>query len=185
VEDRLANMGLINSEATCGAARWYVVHTNAKQEARAASNLRAWRVETFTPKLKERRDNLYTGVPAFVIKPLFPRYIFARFEAGTLLHKVCFTRGVRSVINFGGIPTQVDDEVISIIQSQVGKGGYIQVDEKLRLGDKVMINDGPLKSLFGIFERETKDADRVALLLTAVNYQCRVVIERELVKKVG
>ena len=45
--------------------------------------------------------------------------------------------------------------------------------------------DGPLKSLFGIFERETKDEDRAALLLTAVNYQCRVVIERELVKKVG
>lgn len=185
MEDCLANMGLMNSEETCGAARWYVVHTNAKQEARAASNLRAWRVETFTPHLKERRDNQYTGVPAFVIKPLFPRYIFARFEASTLLHKVCFTRGVHCVISFGGIPTQVDDEVISIIQSQIGKDGYIQVNEKLRLGDKVMINDGPLKSLFGIFERETKDADRVALLLTAVNYQCRVVIERELVKKVG
>jgi len=35
--------------------RWYVIYTHPKQEERVDKNLRAWQVETFFPKIKERR----------------------------------------------------------------------------------------------------------------------------------
>jgi hypothetical protein len=39
----------------CEGVRWYAVSTKPRQEKRAESNLHASRVETFAPRVKERR----------------------------------------------------------------------------------------------------------------------------------
>lgn len=162
---------------------WYVIHAKPQQEDRADSNLRAWQVETFAPKIRNRQYNKYTGKTTYVIKPLFPGYIFARFRATELWHKVRFTRGVHSVVCMGGRPSAVDNEIIEMIKSQKGANGFIRTDKVLRPGDKVMISQGPLRNLIGIFEGRFKDDERVSILLTTVNYQSRVVIERESIRK--
>ena len=166
-------------------SRWYVIQTKPKQENRAASNLNAWRVETFVPKVRKSRKHSYEGGTSYSTKPLFPRYIFARFQVSSLLHKINFTRGVSRVVSFGGAPTQVDDEVIDLIQSQAGNDGLIRIGEELRYGDRVMIKEGPFSSLTGIFEREIKDSERVRILLTAVNYQSHIIVDRELLIKLN
>jgi hypothetical protein len=50
-------------------------------------------------------------------------------------------------------------------------------------GDEVIIEEGPLKSLRGVFERETNGADRVRILLKAISFQAHLVIGREMLKK--
>ena len=42
-------------ETTDALASWYAVLTKPKQEQRAETNLRAWDIEAFTPKFKDRR----------------------------------------------------------------------------------------------------------------------------------
>jgi transcriptional antiterminator RfaH len=175
---------MINEQAS-DVPRWYAIRTHHKQEDRANSNLLAWRVETFYPKIKERTSNPYTGKPIYVTKPLFPRYIFARFNESQLLGKVSLTRGVQSVVNFGDGPISIPDEVISFIQSQVGDEGFIRIGEELTPGDKIIIKDGPLKNFTGIFERKMKAADRIMILLTTVTYQGRLVVDRTLVNKIN
>jgi transcriptional antiterminator RfaH len=165
--------------------RWYALQTHALQEERAAENLNAWGVETFAPKYKERRSNPYTGRPVYFTRSLFPRYMFARFDAGRMLRKVWFTRGVSKVIGFGDGPSPVEDEIIELIRSRVGKEGFVQFNEDLKRGDKVVIRDGPLANLEGIFERNVEDGDRVLMLLTAISYQGHVTVERELLKKIS
>ena len=91
----------MSSEIGQETSQWYVVHTNPKQEERADSNLRAWGVETLHPKLKTRRFNEFTGAPTVTTRPLFPRYIFAKFNAREQLAKISFTRGVHYVVSFG------------------------------------------------------------------------------------
>src|SRR5215203_6831916 len=103
--------------------RWYVIQTQPKQEQRAEDNLKAWMVETFFPKFKEARYNRHTGRLAHVIKPLFPNYIFARFQARYLLHKVHFTRGIRNVVNFGSGPASIEDEALRLIQENIHEDG--------------------------------------------------------------
>lgn len=159
---------------------WYVIHTHPRQEDRVAANLANLGVETFNPKLKERRSNQFTGQPVYAAKSLFPNYIFAHFSTGKLLSKICFTRGVRRVVSFGPSPTPIDDEIIYFLKLNVGADGFIRLGEGLKLGDKVTIDRGVLKSLTGIFERELKDSNRVMILLEAVNFQCRIAIEREM-----
>lgn len=162
---------------------WYAVFTNARQEGRAEDNLKAWRVETFAPRI--RLSRYYNGTLVQTVKPLFPRYIFARFKVDDLLHKVTFTRGVSGVVSFGGVPTPVDDQIIEIIRSQTGEDSYVRMGETLRAGDAVEIKDGPMKHFRGIFERAVKHSDRVRLLLTAISFHGHVEVPRELVRKVS
>ena len=165
--------------------RWYAIQTKAQQEDRAESNLRAWGVETFVPRFRARRRGYYAGGSTYLIKSLFPRYIFARFDANVLLHKVNFTRGVQSVVRFGGTPAPVDDEVLAIMQARLGPDGFIKIGEELKAGDRVMIQDGPFKNFIGIFEREIGEADRVRILLTTISYQSHVTLDRALVRKIS
>ena len=60
--------------------QWYVLHTRLKQEERANKSLRSWGVETLHAKVRTRRFNKFTGRPTYITEPLFPRYVFARFN---------------------------------------------------------------------------------------------------------
>lgn len=165
--------------------RWYVVHTKPKQEYRASANLMAWGVETLSPRLKARRPSSFTGAPVEQVSPLFPRYIFARFEAATMLHKVWFTRGVNNVVSFGGSPVPVGDEIISVLRSRLDGDGLVRASEELAQGDRVKITSGQLRDFEGVFERRIKASDRVVILLTAVGFQGCVEVERYSVEKVA
>jgi transcriptional antiterminator RfaH len=164
--------------------QWYVIKTQPKHEVRANCNLKVLGIRTFLPLTKERYTNPFSGLSSYVVRPLFPRYLFAQFDAGHMLRRVCFTRGVHSVVNFGNGPVSVDDEIIELIQQRVGEDGLVKLVHDLNAGDPVKIDNGPLKDLVGVFQYDIKGTERVAILLTAINYQGRVIIGKDLVKKI-
>lgn len=165
---------------------WYAIHTHQKQESRADYNLGAWGVETFYPKIRERRFNPFTGSAIHVTQPLFRRYIFAKFRSDDLLHKVRFTRGVHSVVSFDDHPARVDDDIIELIRSRVGEDGVLKdVVETLNPGDAVRIEEGPLKGFNGILEGKVKPTGRVSILLSAMRFQGHIVVPREAVSKLA
>ena len=165
-----------------GTHRWYAIYTHPKQHERAESNLNAWRVETFNPKSKQILSK-NPNSPKYIVKQLFPRYLFARFDAATQSHKICFTRGVHSVVSFGGKPAPIDDDAISLLRSRISEDGYIHLEDEFKNGDNVVVQGGPLSNFAGVFERNLTDDRRVLILLTNISYQARVVLEREQVRK--
>jgi transcription elongation factor/antiterminator RfaH len=165
--------------------RWYALHTHHKQEDRVDQNLKAWGVETFNPLIRKRRYNKFTGLPHFVTQALFPRYIFARFDAATMLGKIRYTRGVHSIVSIGDTPSPVSDEIIDVIKSRLDESGYVRLGETFKQGDKVVVTDGPLKDFVGIFDNEMKGAIRVSILLLNIKYQGRVEIEKDFIKKLN
>ena len=76
-------------------------------------------MQTFNPKIRGRRYNQFVIAPTYVAKSLFPRYIFAQFKINDLYHKVRFTRGIYSAVNFRGSPTPIDKEIIMLIRSNM------------------------------------------------------------------
>lgn len=163
--------------------QWFAIHTHPRQEDRADSNLRAWNVETFFPKMSERKYGAKSRGKRPPLKPLFPRYIFARFKVDDLLHKVRFTRGICGVVSFGGQPTPVSGEVISMIKSRMGEDGAVIFYEDIEPGSVVMVKEGPFKGFSAIFQRRLKGTTRLLLLLQTVSYQARVVVDSEQVSK--
>jgi transcriptional antiterminator RfaH len=174
----------VNSEAAVE-KDWYAIYTKPKEEPRADMNLAAWGVETLAPKILERRTNEFSGKPSYFVKPLFPRYIFARFNAERLLRKVHYTRGVHSIVSLDGRPIKVDESVIEVVKSRIKEDGYVKIGEDLNVSDKVVVKSGALKNFEGIFERRIKASDRIMILMTAITYQGRISIEEQMVQKIA
>lgn len=155
---------------------WHLIHTHPRQEARVEFNLRTLDVETYVPLYERRRHNRITGAKQYQYKPLFPRYVFARFKVNDLYHKVRFTRGVRDLVSFNKQPAVVDENLIALIRLwQERTNGWIKPGFKP--GDEIIIKEGPFAKLRAIFERPTSDAERVVLLLDSVGYQARVIVD--------
>jgi len=174
----------MNVEEVSDALSWYVIRTGPKQEERAIRNLSALSIEGFVPKIRVPRVNPFTGNTSYLPGPMFPRYAFARFDASRSLHRVCYTRGVRSVISFGCVAVPVDDSIIELIKSRIGADGFVQIGTDFRAGERVRVKGGPLANFVGVFDHKLESSDRVEILLTAVSYQGRIVVEQEFVERI-
>jgi transcription antitermination factor NusG len=54
----------------------------------------------------------------------------------------------------------------------------------LKRGDEVTIKTGPLLNFSGVFDHRINNTERVEILLTAVSFKGRVVIDRAFIEKV-
>lgn len=161
--------------------KWYAVHTHPSREAVAAMNIERLGLQVFLPKIKQEKS--VWGVAQSVIKPLFSGYLFAQFCPATYLHLIQYARGVRRVVGNGDRPLPVDDEIIQAVRSGIGKEGYVQIQPKpLHRGDRVMVFEGPLHGLRGILEQDMGERERVVVLLEAIEYQARLLIEKRYLK---
>jgi transcriptional antiterminator RfaH len=174
---------MINRNLTMEIKSWYAIHTNPREEDRAHSNLSAWGVETCCPKLKSVRSLNFTGRTVQVIDHLFPRYIFARFNADAMLHKVRFTRGVRNVVMIGDVPARVEDEIIDLLRSRMSPDGLITPQDEFDEGDEVYLKAGPFKGFTGVFNSRLTGSERVMILLDTVRFQGRLIIDKALIEK--
>lgn len=162
---------------------WYALYTKPKYEDIVAARLLQARIETYNPKfrIKKYLRNRYTDV----IEPLFPCYIFARFNPDKHLWMLTYTRGVKKVVGSHDVPWPVSEEVIHFIRGRE-QNGVVRVRKvDFIAGDTVRVEDGPLAGITGIFERPMNKDERVQLLLKTLGYQARVIVERAALKKVG
>jgi len=161
---------------------WYLVRSKPRQEGIAEMNLHRWDVETFCPQLKQTKR--IRGKKRTVIIPLFPGYLFSRFDLYSDYRKVAYAHGVLDVVMFGTTPAKVDKEIVESIRARMHEGFVSLSSAKLIPGQTVRIQEGPLKGLLAVFERELTGTQRVALLLNSVSYNARITIDRESVSQI-
>jgi transcriptional antiterminator RfaH len=160
---------------------WYSIYTKPKQEDKVEENLARASVEVFNPKL--RRKRLIRGKYERVIRPLFPNYLFAKFDPSLQYHMIKYTRGVSGIVGNRGSPWPVSEDIIEIIKSRMNDEGLIVINPDIKVGDKVEITEGPFKGFIGIFEREMRDSERIIVLLNTIEYRASLDIEKELLRK--
>jgi len=160
---------------------WYAIHTKPRQEGLAQVSLQREAVETFFPKLRRRRT--IRRVRRWVTGPLFPCYIFARFDAEKSRRLVRYANGVTNIVSFGNKPAVVDEAIVSAILEHAREDVVTVKPPTLKAGDMVEIQDGPLRGLHGIFEREMGDSERVVVLLETIASAARVQLARDQVIK--
>lgn len=161
--------------AVVAVPQWYVVNTKPHQEGSAELNLRALGVETFFPCVKETK--IIRRKRQTVIEPLFPGYFFVRFNVDDQYRAVVYARGIRKLVAFGGNPSIVDETVIDTIKSRLDNGYLTIRQTTLMPGQVVRIKEGPLGGVMAIFEREMSGQQRAVVLLSALAYQARVVVD--------
>jgi transcription antitermination factor NusG len=160
---------------------WFAIQARLGAEAVAEANLRALPIETLLP-LVRRPVHHATRASRMVLRPLFPRYLFARFCAAVSLRAVKYSRGVSRVVGGAGQPWPVDDAIIADIRERIGPEGCVEMRERpFRVGDQVCITAGPLAGWSGVFDSELSDAERVVILIETLQ-QGRVVLRRDLLE---
>src|SRR4051812_41309454 len=143
---------------------WYCVRTQPKHEHIASANLhRNLGLEVFHPRLRLERPTS-RGVVR-VIEPLFPCYLFVRFNLNERLDEIRYVGGVSSLVHFGnGIPV-VPDAVIDELRQCFETEEAMDVEESLRPGVEVTVAQGSFLGFRGIVVRLMPSRQRVQILL--------------------
>ena len=161
---------------------WYLVRSKPHQESVAVMRLKQLGLETFCPyrkKVRRGQNNHKTDR-----SPLFPSYLFSKFNGDTQYRLVTYAQGVGKVVTFGEHPAIVDEEIVESIMARIQNGLVVLEPQSFKSGDRVLIHDGPFDGFQAIFEKELTGTERVVLLLQAVSYQARVLIDQNFVENI-
>lgn len=163
---------------------WFVIQTKPKKEEEARSYLSMKGLEVFNPLIEN--FSIRNGRITKEYRPLFPSYIFGKFDLEQDYSLVRWGRGVKKVLGIGGdYPTPVSEEVVEIIKKRTDSGGVVKKSYHFEANDRIRVKSGPLKDLLGIFDRWVSDTDRVRILLNCVGYQPSIELHFSMVEKVA
>jgi transcriptional antiterminator RfaH len=155
---------------------WYIVQTKPHKEASVESFLRSIVADVYLPRIVER----VRAGPTMQrrISPMFPSYLFARLSLDSLGKTVRYTQGVRDFVRFGGRAQPVPPETVEAIRARIGPPPV-----RFQAGERLQINEGPLRGLEVVFEREMNGPERVAVLLAEVQLAARIILESAALSK--
>lgn len=147
---------------------WYLVQTKPRQEEVARQNLINQSFETYLPRVDI--DGKFI--------PLFPRYIFLYLDdTNQNWTPIRSTKGVSNFVRFGIKFAKVPDEVVKTIKDQESDTIDKFIDlSKFHKGDKVEIQDGPLKGQVGLFDRYNSDK-RVVILFKILRQMQTLILD--------
>ncbi len=158
---------------------WYAIYTKPKCENSTARLLNNAGIETLSPRITVLKR--VRGKYADVVEQLFPSYIFAFFDKEKHSHMIKYTRGVKYIVGKEN-PLAVHPEIIAAIKERMEGDFIVQTPEKLVKGDRILIQEGPFKDFYGVFERDLPGKKRSMILLEAL--YCKLDIESRSIKKV-
>lgn len=168
------NLATCSAESASARFPWYALQCWLRKETMIAAHLEGQGFECFLPKYKSLRE--WSDRKKEVEQPLFPGYLFCRFDY-TQRRPVVVTPGVLQVVGCGRTPTPIEDREIEAIQTAVASGVPGQPWPYLEVGEKVRIHTGKLSGLEGILVN-FKGNHRVVLSVTLL--QRSVALEVDL-----
>jgi transcription antitermination factor NusG len=154
---------------------WFAMTVKLNREKSVAQCLRYKGLEDYLPLYKARRQ--WSDRVQSVELPLFPGYIFCRFDYHRRL-PVLTTPGVNSIVGFGGDPAPVSESEIDDIKMILASGLPARPWPFIRVGQRVRIERGSLAGLEGILLRE-KGAVHVVVSVELLSRSVAVEIDRD------
>ncbi len=165
---------------------WFVLTTKPKSEQRAVENLTSQGIEVYLPKVKQLKKR--QGKKVVLEEALFPNYIFAKLNTQkSNFNALRSTRGVSNFVRFGLNYAKVTNEFISKLTTDLNnqfEQTNIKTLTQVSKGEKIVVSEGPLSGLKGIYQ--CKDGlERSILLLNILGKENKVVIEDNHFEKVS
>ncbi len=144
---------------------WYVVYTKPHKEAVAQFHLRQKGLDIFFPQLLLPES----GRNSRRVIPLFPSYLFVKIRIPTEFQFVTWSPGVKRLVSFDGVPSVLEDSVVTFLMQHASPNGIIKARSNLTVGQEVRITGGPFQGLVGIIQEPPNAKERVKILLKLLN----------------
>lgn len=136
-------------------ARWYALYTRSRHEKVVDGELRGRGVESFLPlhkvlsQWKDRRQ--------WVMKPMFPSYLFARLPEENLWW-VRDVRGVVCAVGNEDGPTPVPVEQVQAVRRMLEESVQVDPWPYMQVGTLVRVVEGPLIGMEGFIVERSKQS---------------------------
>ena len=143
-------------------ARWYLIQTKPRQEARAEEHLLRQHFECYRPLKAPAPLRGSQGTKSG--EALFPGYLFIRLDCiHDNWYPIRSTRGVSRVVTFGGQPTPVRDELIEQLRRRLAQSEAAPA-ATFTPGERVQVSGGSFSDIEVIFVSSDGEERSVILL---------------------
>jgi transcriptional antiterminator RfaH len=162
--------------------RWYAVYTQPHAETKALDHLLRQGYSAYLPRYRTLVSHARRR--QMVLRPLFPRYLFAGIDRGSMRWRpILSTCGVTSIVRAGDEPATVPSEVVAAIREREQAGGFDRLGRQhsLRPGELVRVTAGALEDMVGRLV-ELRDQDRVVVLLELLGRAVRAQLPAEAIE---
>lgn len=156
-------------------ARWYLVQTKPRQEARAKEHLERQAFECYWP-LRPQQD---AKAKRKSEESLFPGYLFIRLDRlQDNWYPIRSTRGVNQIVSFGGNPVPVADELIDNLRERLSGVAQSQPTLQLAPGEPVRLKLSVLNAVDAIFVCPDGE-ERSVILLNLLQREQRISVKND------
>jgi transcription antitermination factor NusG len=158
-------------------AKWFALRVKSKHEKKAADLLEYSGFEAFLPisRMRHRWSQRWKEVEL----PLFPGYVFARFDRSGWA-RVVNVPGVIDAVRFGKALAAVEEQEIEALQLVQRAGCLVEPCAYYPPGHRIRIEDGPLSGLTGNVVEDSGVA-HIILSVTLLQRSVRVKVDRDFV----
>ena len=157
---------------------WFALRVRPRHEKSVSSALAQMSYEEFLPLYRGMRKWSDRFQPVDI--PLFPGYVFSRFPVHDRF-PILALPGVLHLVSVGKTPIPVEEGEITALQLVQESGLLMQPWPFLRVGQRVRIEDGPLRNVEGILTG-IKDSCQVVLSITLLQRSVAVSVPREWIR---
>jgi transcription antitermination factor NusG len=137
-------------------------------------------LEPFLPVYRSRRR--WSDRTVEIDQPLFPGYVFCRFDAQKRL-PVMTSPGVVSIVGFANQPAPIPDQEIEAVRTVLNSGLAAEPHPFLREGQRVRVTHGSLKDLEGILIKKKADW-RLVVSITMLQRSVSVELDGDCVTQI-
>lgn len=143
----------------------------------AIHNLERQGYSIFAPSICRLVDRRGTSVE--VLEPLFPGYVFARFDLdGSRWRSINGTLGVQRLVSFGERPQALPIGFVESLMNSLDERGAVSFSNPLEVGERVRVIGGVFDDLVGTLAA-ARSQDRVIVMLGLLGAEAPVEMETE------
>jgi transcription antitermination factor NusG len=153
---------------------WYAIRVRPRFEFQIGESIKAKGLTTFVPSYPARRR--WSDRVKEIQVPLFDGYVFCQLDIAARL-PVLLTPGVLHFVGVGKTPVAIEDSEIDVVHRVAGSGSPAKPWPFLRDGDRVRVDEGPLRSMEGILLR-SEPQDYVVVSITLLQRSLAVRVDR-------
>jgi transcription antitermination factor NusG len=159
---------------------WYAVQVRPRHEKAVLTGLVQRGYEAFLPLYRSRRK--WSDRFQDVDLPLFQAYVFCRLDINRRL-PVLTIPGVIRFIGTGKTPVPVDEDEMIAIHSVINSGLLVRPFPFIKVGQSVLIEEGPLRNIRGILS-QIDGADQLVVSISLLQRSVGVAIPRHWIRPV-
>ena len=161
------------NDSGAGSPVWYALKVRHNMERSAAAFLSQRGFDQFLPL--QRSHRIWSDRIKQSEKPLFPGYVFGRFDY-RVRSKVLATPGVIYIVSTGRVPAVVNQEELASIRTALESKIPLSPWRYVPSGTAVVVEKGPLRGVTGILEKIKRDHH---LIISVSLLQRSVAIEMQ------